>query len=146
VSTHAQRRALETYWERIARIFGIEGWVLTVDDASPPDDSEAATFLVNNENTARLHVPEAFWSRTPESQRILVAHEALHLLFDRPLIDFRAAVEKVVPQYLADALEEQAVRQQERAIEQLARSVAHNLPMPKLPGAPKPVAVVATDT
>lgn len=138
MSTPVQRRALERYCARIQRIFGLEHWTLTVS-ASAEDRSEAGTFIVNNADVAELYVPERFWTHAPEEQRRTVAHELLHLHFDRALLDFYGAVEKIVPEWIVEGIEVTTTRVQERAIERFAVAISSNLPLPNLPsGSPPP--------
>lgn len=132
MSTPRQRAALGRYTDRLRHLLGLDHWHLTIASASEAR-SEAGTFIVNDADEAELYVPERFWTHPPDVQRVTVTHELLHLHFDRALLDYDAAVRKVVPDWMADGLEATPRRIQERAIERFAQAVAPNLPLPKLP-------------
>lgn len=134
MSTPAQRKALERYAGRLQHTLGLDHWSLSVGESYSGGDEEAGMFITNNADAATLHVPELFWTRSPESQRATVLHELLHLHFDRALLDFYAAVRKVLPEWITDGLESTPTRIQERSIERFALAIAPNLPLPKVPG------------
>lgn len=146
MSTPAQRRALARYADGIRHTLGLDHWTLSVGESYSGGDEEAGTFITNDADSATLHVPERFWTRDPETQRATVIHELLHLHFDRALLDFYAAVRKVLPEWITDGLEVVPTRIQERSIERFALAIAPNLPLPNLPaGTPAKPKTVSED-
>lgn len=127
--TEDQRADLLLYFSDMCVRLGAPGWELKVE--MQPAGGEAGCFLADEQDTAKLYVAVDFFTRKPEEQRQLIIHEALHVALNRAHEGLIDVIDALTPRAFDRALVKVPEQIHERAIENLARAIAHLLPLPR---------------
>ena len=115
-------------------LLGLDHWEITIVEAASDVDAWADIDAHGQAPTADLRVSFDFWKQTPEKQRLVLAHELMHLVtcrYARVTENLEAALGSLAWAVIEPQLEDA----EERAVEQMARIVAPYLTLPNFPKA-----------
>lgn len=121
LKTRAQARR---YIREVARLMGLDGWTIRVDDDPPSDASASASvYATYGRKMARVWLSGAFFRADSEEQRYVCCHELLHC--------HHAQADRLVVDHLGEQVREAWSLAMEYAIDGVASGYARLLPLPK---------------
>ena len=113
-------------------VMGLDHWEVTIIEAASDVDAWADIEAHAQAPTADLRVAFDFWKQEPEKQRLILAHELMHLVVSR-YARISENLEDSLGKLAWAVIEPQLEDGEERTVEHLARIIAPYLSLPNFP-------------
>lgn len=125
-----KHRAVEQYMNNAVRVLNLAPWCVKVLDEMLDESDAAASISVSDcQLFADLQLGQNFYSKPPEDQRRILAHELGHLMVN-PMADAVRNLESVGDEAVYKLFERVFAAAEEHSVERMAEVFASKLPLP----------------